>query len=141
LTAYRSVNWTFGHVPTQASAHSTKASTSLSPKHTSPCAESKSTAAPKFKSVFDVECQARGLELFVLPPNAPISTEASNAPNQAGDTSSTPQTIGRIAKLQTLVEAFAQRFNRHKPHQGLGDRRPAEYLQAISPVGRASKMI
>jgi hypothetical protein len=38
----------------------------------------------------------------------------------------------RIDKLQPLVDAFAHRFNHHRPHQALGARTPAEYLKAIS---------
>ena len=38
----------------------------------------------------------------------------------------------RLDKLQPLVDAFAYRFNHHRPHQALGDLTPAEYLSTFS---------
>jgi len=44
----------------------------------------------------------------------------------------------RIDKPQTVVDAFARRFNRHRPGQALGDRTPAERLRALSLETAAS---
>src|ERR1700704_3451623 len=63
--------------------------------------------------------------------SAPISTAASNAPNRPADMSSTQPTICRIDKLQAFVDAFAHRFNHHRPHDSLAGQTPAEYLQTL----------
>ena len=46
----------------------------------------------EFKSVFEAECQARGLELFVLPPKRPDLNGCVERAHRPGATSSTPHT-------------------------------------------------
>jgi hypothetical protein len=66
----------------------------------------------EFKSVFEAECQARGLELFVLPPKRPdlnggVERAQSTWRYQFYATYDLPH---QIDKLQAFVGAFAHRF-------------------------------
>ncbi|HET6376426.1 MAG TPA: integrase core domain-containing protein [Methylocella sp.] len=88
----------------------------------------------EFKSVFEAECQARGLELFVLPPKRP---DLNGCVERAQSTwryefYAAYDLPHRIDRLQAFVDAFAHRFNHHRPHDALGGKTPAEYLQALS---------
>jgi putative transposase len=88
----------------------------------------------EFKSVFEKECQARGLELLVLPPKRP---DLNGCVERAQSTwryefYATYDLPHRIDKLQTFVDAFADRFNHHRPHDALGGLTPAEYLKSRS---------
>ena len=87
----------------------------------------------EFKSVFEAECQARGLELFVLPPKRP---DLNGCVERAQSTwryefYATYDLPHRIDKLQAFVDAFAHRFNHHRPHDSLAGQTPAEYLRTL----------
>ncbi len=87
----------------------------------------------EFKSVFEAECQARGLEFFVLPPKSP---DLNGCVERAQSTwryefYAAYDLPARIDKLQDFVDAFAHRFNHHRPHDALGGKTPAEYLKAL----------
>ena len=91
FTAYDPVaKWTFGRVAAQASAQSAKALLDkLVAEAPFVVRGIQVDGGSEFRSVFETKCQARGLELCVLPPNDPTSTDASSAPNRHGDTNST----------------------------------------------------
>jgi len=81
----------------------------------------------EFKSVFETEYQARGLELF-LPPKRP---DLDGCVERAQSTwrygfYATYDLPHRIDKLQPVVGAFAHRFNHRRPHDALGGGTPAE---------------
>lgn len=134
FTAYDPVaKWTIGRVAGEASATSAKA-----------LLDKLLTEAPfqirgiqvdggsEFKSVFEAECQARGLELFVLPPKRPdlngcVERAQSSWRYEFYATYDLPQ---KLEKLQSFVDAFAHRYNHYRPHDALGGKTPAEYLQA-----------
>jgi putative transposase len=136
FTAYDPIaKWTIGKVATSASAQSAK---SLLDKLI--------TEAPfeirgiqvdggsEFRSVFEQECQARGLELFVLPPKRP---DLNGCVERAQSTwryefYAIYDLPHRINQLQAYLDAFAYRFNHHRPHDGLAGRTPAEYLKSLS---------
>jgi hypothetical protein len=44
----------------------------------------------------------------------------------------------RIHQLQRHVDAFAYRYNHHRPHQALADLTPVQYLSAITISQRSS---
>ena len=46
----------------------------------------------------------------------------------------------RLDQLQPLVDAFAYRFNHHRPHDALDGKTPAEYLSSISSGAPQSHM-
>ena len=141
FTAYDPIaKWTIGRVSGQASASSAK---SLLDKLLieAPFAVRgiQVDGGAEFKSVFEAECQARGLELFVLPPKRP---DLNGCVERAQSTwryefYATYDLPHRIDKLQAFVDAFAHRFNHHRPHDALAGRTPAEYLQTLGFGGPA----
>ena len=136
FTAYDPVaKWTLGHVATRASAAA--ASTLLAkliataPSHVRGI---QVDGGSEFRADFETLCRDKGLDLFVLPPKRPdlngcVERAQSSWRYEFYASFDLPH---RIDKLQTLVDAFAHRFNHHRPHQALGDRTPAEYLASIS---------
>jgi putative transposase len=87
----------------------------------------------EFKSVFEADGQARGLELFVLPPKRPdlngcVERAQSTWRYEFYATYDLPR---RIDQLQAFVDAFAHRFNHYRPHDALAGQTPAEYLQTL----------
>ena len=83
----------------------------------------------EFKAEFETACADRGLT-HVLPPKRP----QLNGAVERVQGSWHYEFYGcfdlphRIDKLQAHVDAFAHRYNRHRPHQSLDDHTPAEYL-------------
>jgi putative transposase len=144
FTAYDPVaKWIVGRAATRTSAQSAKA---LLDKL---CAEAPFKIAgvqvdggSEFMAEFEKACADKGLALFVLPPKRP----QLNGAVERAQGSWRYEFYGcydlphRIDKLQPLVDAFAYRFNHHRPHQALGDRTPAEYLAAHSSGAPASHM-
>ncbi|HET6375580.1 MAG TPA: integrase core domain-containing protein [Methylocella sp.] len=139
FTAYDPVaKWTIGRVCTQASASSAKSLLDkLLTEAPFPVRGIQVDGGSEFKSVFEAECQARGIELFVLPPKRP---DLNGCVERAQSTwryefYAVYDLPHQIDKLQAFVDAFAYRFNHHRPHDALGGRTPAEYLQALSQGG------
>ncbi len=144
FTAYDPVaKWTVGHVATAASASAARR-----------LLDKLIAAAPftirgiqvdggsEFMSVFEDHCQDKGLELVVLPPKRPdlngcVERAQSSWRYEFYASYDLPH---RIDKLQPLVDAFAHRYNHHRPHQALGDLTPAEYLSRLSPPTPPSHM-
>jgi putative transposase len=144
FTAYDPVaKWTLGRVATSASA---QAATALLDKL---CAEApfpilgiQVDGGSEFKADFETACQARGLTLFILPPKRP----QLNGAVERAQGSWRYEFYGcfdlphQLDKLQAHVDAFAYRYNHHRPHQALGDQTPAEYLASISNGPPPSQM-
>lgn len=88
----------------------------------------------EFRAAFEQACQDKGLALFVLPPKRPqLNGHVERAQGSwRYEFYACFDLPSRLAKLQPLVDAFAHRFNHHRPHQALGGRTPAEYLATIS---------
>ena len=135
FTAYDPIaKWTIGRVSRQASASSAKALLDkLLIEAPFPVRGIQVDGGAEFKSVFEAECQARGLELFVLPPKRPdlnggVERAQSTWRYEFYATYNLPH---RIDKLQAFVDAFAHRFNHHRPHDSLAGQTPAEYLQTL----------
>lgn len=135
FTAYDPIaKWTVGRVALEASATSAKALLDkLIAEAPFPIRGIQVDGGSAFKSVFEHECQARGLELFVLPPKRPdlngcVERAQSSWRYEFYATYDLPH---RIDKLQDFVDAFTHRYNYHRPHDALGGRTPAEYLQAL----------
>lgn len=144
FTAYDPVaKWTVGRVATAASARSAAALLDkLVAEAPFPVRGIQVDGGSEFKADFEQACAAKGLTLFVLPPKRP---QLNGAVERAQGSwryefygcFDLPQ---RIDRLQTFVDAFAYRYNHHRPHQALGDRTPAEYLATISDGYPASHM-
>ena len=136
FTAYDPVaKWTIGRVAKSASAAS---ATALLDKL---IAEApfrvrgiQVDGGSEFMAEFEAQCQARKLELLVLPPKRP---DLNGCVERAQATwryeyYASYDLPHRIDKLQAFVDAFAHRFNHHRPHDALGGKTPAEYLQTLS---------
>ena len=136
FTAYDPVaKWTLGRVAHEASAASAKALLDkLLAEAPFPVRGIQVDGGSEFKSVFEEECQKRGLELCVLPPKRPdlngcVERAQSSWRYEFYACFDLPH---RLDKLQAFVDAFAHRFNHYRPHDALGGSTPAEYLQTIS---------
>lgn len=88
----------------------------------------------EFRAAFEQTCQDKGLTLFVLPPKRPeLNGHVERAQGSwRYEFYACFDLPSRLDRLQPLVDAFAHRFNHHRPHQALGGQTPAEYLAKIS---------
>ena len=144
FTAYDPVaKWTIGHVATAASASAAKvlldkllASAPFKVKGI------QVDGGSEFMSVFEDHCRDKRLELVVLPPRRPDLNGCVERAQSSWryEFYASYQLPHRIDKLQPLVDAFAHRYNHHRPHQALGDLTPAEYLSRLSPATPPSHM-
>jgi putative transposase len=142
FTAYDPLaKWTVGRVATRASALSAKALLDkLCAEAPFPITGIQVDGGSEFKAEFEQACATKGLTLYVRPPKRP----QLNGAVERAQGSWRYEFYGcfdlphRIDKLQAHVDAFAHRYNHHRPHQALGDRTPAEYLATISSGPPAS---
>jgi Transposase and inactivated derivatives, IS30 family len=144
FTAYDPVaKWTTGHVATRATA--TTAAALLDKLITQAPFKIEGIqvdGGSEFKAAFEQACKEKGLLLYVLPPKRPQLNGAVER-NQGAwryEFYASFDLPHRIDKLQPLVDAFAYRFNHHRPHQALGDLTPVAYLASISSDATASHM-
>jgi len=88
----------------------------------------------EFRAAFEQACQDRKLNLFVLPPKRPqLNGHVERAQGSwRYEFYASFDLPHRLDRLQPLVDAFAHRFNHHRPHQALGGLTPAQYLSTIS---------
>lgn len=88
----------------------------------------------EFKAAFEDACRARNLDLFVLPPNRPQLNGAVERAQGSWryEFYNSYDLPSRLDKLQPLVDAFAHRFNHHRPHDALDRQTPAVYLKTRS---------
>jgi len=137
FTAYDPVaKWTLGHVAADASASAAKALLAkLIANAPFEVKDIQVDGGSEFRSLFEDHCQAKGLELVVLPPKRPdLNGCVERAPSSwRYEFYPSYDLPVQIDKLQPLVDAFAHRYNHHRPHQALGDLTPEEYLRRISP--------
>lgn len=96
----------------------------------------------EFRSLFEEECQKRGLELFVLPPKVlpPKRPDINGCVERAQSTwryefYAIHDLPHHLDKLQREVDAFAHHFNHQRPHQALAMKTPAQYLESLSDAG------
>lgn len=133
FTAYDPVaKWTLGRVAGSASAEAAKAMLEKLVAE-APFAISgvQVDGGSEFMSVFEDACRQKGIELFVLPPKRPdlngcVERAQSSWRYEFYATYDLPH---RLDKLQPFVDAFAHRYNNHRPHDALGGKTPAEYLK------------
>ena len=90
----------------------------------------------EFAAQFEAACQARGLQLFVLPPRSPKlngHVERANRTHTEEFYELTPCSLS-IAQLNGQLQAWERTYNTVRPHQSLGYLTPQEFLaQAPSP--------
>jgi len=88
----------------------------------------------EFRAGFEQACQDKGLDLYVLPPKRPQLNGAVERCNGSWryEFYAAYDLPHRLDRLQAFVDAFAHRFNHHRPHDALDGRTPAEYLKSFS---------
>jgi DNA-binding XRE family transcriptional regulator len=88
----------------------------------------------EFMADFEEACRAKRLDLYVLPPKRPQLNGAVERCNGAWryEFYAIYELPHRLDRLQPFVDAFAHRFNHHRPHDALDGKTPAEYLQTLS---------
>jgi transposase InsO family protein len=84
----------------------------------------------EFMAGFEKACSDKGLGLFVLPPKRPQLNGAVERCNGAWryEFYAVHDLPHQIDKLQPFLDAFAYRYNHHRPHDALDGKTPAEYL-------------
>lgn len=136
FTAYDPVaKWTVGAVFSRATAQcATTLLDKLIAEAPFPVTGVQVDGGSEFKAAFEAACQARNLDLFVLPPKRPQLNGAVERCNSSWryEFYAAYELPHRLDKLQPFVDAFAHRFNHHRPHDALDGKTPAEYLEAIS---------
>jgi transposase len=88
----------------------------------------------EFMADFEQACRDKGLDLFVLPPKRPQLNGAVERCNGAWryEFYAVHDLPHHIDRLQPFVDAFAHRYNHHRPHDALDGQTPAEYLSTFS---------
>lgn len=88
----------------------------------------------EFMAGFEQACRQNKLDLFVLPPKRPQLNGAVERCNGAWryEFYAVYDLPHQIDKLQPFVDAFAHRYNHHRPHDALDGQTPAEYLKTFS---------
>ena len=144
FTAYDPVaKWTVGHVATAASASAAKdLLDKLIESAPFKVRGVQVDGGSEFMAAFEDHCRDKGLELVVLPPKRPdlngcVERAQSSWRYEFYASYDLPR---RIDTLQLLVDAFAHRYNHHRPHQALGDLTPAEYLSRLCQETHPSHM-
>lgn len=144
FTAYDPVaKWTVGAVASRASAQcASMLIDKLIAEAPFPIQAIQVDGGSEFRADFEQACQQRGIALFVLPPKRPQLNGAVERAQGSWryEFYACYDLPSRLHKLQPLVDAFAHRFNHHRPHDALDGKTPAEYLQTLSTVPRPSQM-
>jgi len=88
----------------------------------------------EFRADFETACQQKNLALYVLPPRRPQLNGAVERCYGAWryEFYAAYDLPHRLDKLQPFVDAFAHRYNHHRPHDALDGKTPAEYLTNLS---------
>ncbi len=88
----------------------------------------------EFKAEFERECRKRGIALRVLPPRSPKPD--GNVERAVGtwryEFHGCWDIPDDLARINLPVDAFADEFNRVRPHRSLDCRTPEEFLRAAS---------
>ena len=91
----------------------------------------------EFKAEFEAACEAKGLELFVLPPRSPkLNGRVERA--QRTHKEEFYQVIeppDGLAELRPGLLLQEQRYNTYRPHHALGFKTPQEWLLAFAERG------
>jgi putative transposase len=136
FTAYDPVaKWTVGLVAGRAtSACATTLLDKLVAEAPFPVRGIQVDGGSEFRAAFEKACQDKRLDLFVLPPKRPQLNGCVERAQGSWryEFYASFDLPSRLDRLQPLVDAFAHRFNHHRPHQALGGQTPAEYLKSVS---------
>lgn len=90
----------------------------------------------EFYSVFEAECQRRGIRLFVLPPKSPKlngSVERANR-THTEEFYEVYDIHWTVENINPQLRKWEQVYNCIRPHQALNDLTPLQYLQRLGIV-------
>jgi putative transposase len=84
----------------------------------------------EFMAAFETACQAKGLELFVLPPRSPKLNGAVERANGSWryEFYAVYELPDTLAELNPLIQSFQHLYNTFRPHGALHGLTPAQYL-------------
>lgn len=84
----------------------------------------------EFMAAFETACQAKGLQLFVLPPKSPKLNGAVERANSSWryEFYAVYDLPDTLTELSPLVESFQHLYNHFRPHGALQGLTPAQYL-------------
>lgn len=84
----------------------------------------------EFMAGFETACQAKQLELFVLPPKSPKLNGAVERANGSWryEFYAVYDLPDTLAALNPLIDSFQHLYNHHRPHGALHGLTPAQYL-------------
>jgi putative transposase len=90
----------------------------------------------EFQSVFEEECQRRGIKLFVLPPRSPKLNGGVERANRTHTEEFYEVTDSdfELADIRTKLLEWEQICNTYRPHQALHYLTPQEFLENIEEV-------
>ena len=91
----------------------------------------------EFKAEFEAACQAKGLDLFVLPPRSPklngrVERAQRTHKEEFYQVIEPPDSLADLRPQLLLQE---QRYNTYRPHHALGFKTPQEWLLAFAERG------
>ncbi len=92
----------------------------------------------EFQAEFEMECQQRGIRLFVLPPRSPklngsVERAQRTHTEELYEVWDLPWTVG---PLNRKLRAWEQIYNTVRPHQSLVYRTPKQYLRELAHAGK-----
>ena len=84
----------------------------------------------EFMASFETACQAKGVELFVLPPKSPKLNGAVERANGSWryEFYAVYDLPGTLAELNPLIDSFQHLYNHYRPHGALHGLTPAQHL-------------
>ena len=88
----------------------------------------------EFQKDFELACQQRRIALYVLPPRSPqlngrVERMQATWRYEFYSVYTLPH---RLQQLNPLIDAFAHRYNHHRPHDALDSLSPIQYLRSQS---------
>lgn len=145
FTAYDVVSrWNVVEIYSQATAASAKRFLNeMASRMPNPIRAIQVDGGSEFKSVFEAECQARGINLFVLPPRSPKLNGAVERANRTHTEEFYEVTDSdfELADLRTKLLEWENICNTYRPNQALGYLTPWEYLQQLQHRGGKVSLI
>ncbi len=133
FTAYDVISkWNVVNIYRQATAASaTRFLDEMASRMPNPIRAIQVDGGSEFKSVFEEQCQARGIKLFVLPPRSPKLNGAVERANRTHTEEFYEVTDSdfELADLRSKLAEWEKICNTYRPNQALGYLTPWEHLQ------------
>lgn len=88
----------------------------------------------EFRADFEAACQAKGLELYVLPPKSPELNGAVERANSSWryEFYACYDLPHELDPLNKLIDSYSHLYNHYRPHGALRGMTPAAYLRSLT---------